>query len=92
MKQLVLGREVRDPIISVVIDNTVVTPGKARKQGTRISGQPTFQHRLADCLHLGISKVEAGHGRGAQLILKSLYPSGTGLICPYCTDTNDMIF
>lgn len=28
MKQLVLGRDVRDPIISVVIDNTVVTPGK----------------------------------------------------------------
>lgn len=28
MKQLVLGREVRDPIINVVIDNTVVTPGK----------------------------------------------------------------
>lgn len=26
MKQLVFGREVRDPIISVVIDNTVVTP------------------------------------------------------------------
>ena len=28
MKQLVFGREVRDPIISVVIDNTVVTPGE----------------------------------------------------------------
>lgn len=35
MKQLVFGREVRDPIISVVIDNTVVTPRE------KVSNVPT---------------------------------------------------
>lgn len=42
MKQLVLGSDVRDPIISVVIDNTVVTPGKTDGQCSHVSGQRTF--------------------------------------------------
>ena len=43
MKQLVFGREVRDPIISVVIDNTVVTPReKVSNVPTTVVGAPAF--------------------------------------------------
>lgn len=63
IKQLVLGSEVRDPIISVVIDNTVVTPGKTGRRCSHVSGQWTFHHHhLADSLTVSIQELaEWGH-------------------------------
>lgn len=92
MKQLVLGRDVRDPIISVVIDNTVVTPGETDREHLLTGGQLTLLYHLAKCLHSETDMVRIGLRDRKSLILKNQCPSGTGLICPLCIVMSDVIF
>lgn len=86
MKQLVLGRDVRDPIISVVIDNTVVTPGETGRKHLLTGGQLTL---LAKCLHSETDTAGIGLRDRKSLSLKNQCPSGTGLICPLCIVMSD---
>lgn len=93
MKQLVLGRDVREPIISVVMDNTVVTPGEtSRSCSMRLSPPtPIPLYHLAGWLHPGGHKMRTGLMNSTDLF-QSLWPTGIQLFYSSPTDVSDIVF
>lgn len=93
MKQLVLGRDVREPIISVVMDNTVVTPGEtSRNCSMRLSPPtPITLYHLAGWLHPGGHKMRTGLMNSTDLF-QSLWPTGIQLFYSSPTDVSDIVF